>query len=471
MPTKEGLVIDAPFLKNIIVIGFLLKPLVDFLWDSKISLGAHLASPTMIPNLFITLMALSVALRKKDAQSRVFALVTCCFVASIFWNPINLIFSLRYWASFSGVYLILQMNFQRLTSVEKSRYLNLAACVAGIVVLSTLFQIFGLVPYLTKDWLISNIKHIQGDWTNVDFDRTVVSRVSGLYYHPLDLVRVLIWPYLFMVTFLGIDSHSVKLNFNRTLIYAVLFFAMNLIVYLTTHRTTLLLFLFLPSLMLLFLRNFSAKIKFALTTLLPIFIAWAVGTTFLVNRYNVSPYSAFLPGSLIGLGLSKQGSGQTNLDSVKGGLLLSIHANGRGIPNDGFWPVHLKYISSLPLEEKLLGTQTPFPPGREAQPHNLFLDLLERYGILGCCFLLLVLCSWAIKMLLSLWKSETRFGPFNVVAVSVIFIVYNFITEAFNMPTFAWWMFLYIGFASFLLTDASAQALHYLKKSGGHADI
>lgn len=446
--SSDRTLIFSTLFSKILLLVILLKPVVDFFWDSKFLILGREVSPTVLPNFLVTGMVMALAARKRDRDAALFLFLSLIFLASIPWNPLNLVFSLRYWASMAGIYFLYQLDLQSFSDDEKKQVFNLFYKVCIVVVASTLLQLLGLVPFLTQDRLISKIMSVTNDWKDMRLETRTIYRLSGLYYHPLDLVRVLVWPYILCVTLFCRHFLKPAINANTKPIYLFSIFALNLIVYLTTHRTTVLLFLFFPMVAAFFVTGRRFKFRFLFQVTVPILFAWALGTVYLVKTYEISPYSAFLPGNLLGIGLSEKKPGVTNLDSLKGGLIVTMHANGRGIPDSGFWPRHLKYFSSLSPKEKLFGNQSPFPAGAEAEPHNLVLDLLERFGFFGTFFFLSILVLWIYRRIFPLWVSAQGLGKLQAWLILITFFSYNLITEALNMPTFAWWMLFYTAFVA-----------------------
>jgi hypothetical protein len=424
---------------NYILLLLASKPIIDLLWASKIT---HIYSFFVLLALPFLWFGLRSSVKPKSGNSTIIlGIVAIVYLSadSLFLINDSESFTLnsKYLLSVVGLFILSHVFYAVLPAQINKMRLVYALIIATTCSLAACFlQVMGAIPYYVYDklpYFSSTTNH----WAEV-------GRLSGVYYHPLDLVRFLIWPYIAI----GIVYFSKNVITRWASILLVALFLMQFLFLRTTHRATL-----VYSILVLFLiaaLNRATKRFFVATTVTV--LAWVISAQVFSYQTGFPFKTTFVPGHFFGSTIPKDYNDgpkvvpnsinrlveSTGLNLDKGAKYI-LRAQGRHI----FWRDHIDYIKSFSLPELLLGAnpRRTMPEGMEPQPHNQLLDWVERYGIIGSVFLTFVFCYfyWMIP--------STGFVRF-LVAMTICY--YSIFTEIMIMPTFVWMA----GFALYLLPHA-----------------
>ncbi|HRK03203.1 MAG TPA: O-antigen ligase family protein, partial [Oligoflexia bacterium] len=361
----------------------------------------------------------------------------------------SLEFAFKYLSSFSGL-IFIPWAFEQLTKVSRPersnfelfKWLTLLSITA--VILGVLLQAAGLVPWRSYDLIPpSYFGH-----AFAEEPLKKVWRLTGFYYHPLDLIRVLVWPYFFLVLLAS------RLPENRRTVPILLFAGMHLIFIGNTHRMTL--FFLLTSTVFLFWYLGSAK--FSAYGLLIVLVSWLIGILLFsaVHRTNFSHIfapSQFINVPKLALKFNYRLKSITTDPPVLNAPIVPaiplekqqiITLRGRGY----FWKNHFNRTLEFSAAEWLFGTSKAFigspnsPDGvwNDSQPHSQVLDALARFGVIG---LLLILAFY-----IYVFGFQFKLGPIAGSLALGTLAWYGIFTEVLIMPTFSWWALLFVWFVS-----------------------
>jgi hypothetical protein len=386
-----------------------LKPLIDCTWNLKMG-PFNLQS---LVGLLMVAAATVEGLRQHKGHWRAFLVVALAIPALTILNGGSMIFTLKYLASYAGFFLVpvLILRARR----EQLKYLRWAVAISLVVVVASLFlQMAGLIPWQSFDQFGHDFYGKPG----LTPSNNIVGRLTGFYYHPLDLARFLAWVFMAVVA--------------ECLVYypAVAGFIFLQYVFLrTTHRTTMI-YAVLTTALICFMQSPTNKKRvMSFTALLAVTVlSWWAGITMTKTHTPVGMEDLFNANHFVDARAltSPPGTFEDNH-----GVQLNM---GRG--RYRIWVTHGQWVSStFSAREWLLGSgRTPMNVVDE-EPHQQLLDFLERYGLIGTA--LLVWAFWvgfaAIPAALSL-----------KVAAAVTLVWYGLVTECLVMPTFTWCAALYM---------------------------
>jgi hypothetical protein len=413
-----------------------LKPFLDLGWDLKFFiLEKSLSIPALFNLLFLSLSVVflfqvyfqaNFQKRPKIKKSILTLYFVCCFFIfkNVFGNLSILEFSIKYLSSITGLLVLpyawkLQSNFSK-------RTVFLAAIFSfSIVLTGMLLQVLGIIDGKTVDLFT------KGDvfsTTNLATQEAVY-RITGFYYHPLDVIRTLIWG----IVLLLLNTITVPLAFLWTILF--------LAIALTTHRSSIFLVSFLQLFVPILQKNIKKLFTFlalsTLATVLLLVLPWKhtkLGFSVLFDPLHFKdsrPVTVHTPNF----------SSASKISSFKEEKKV-IYFRGRS----EIWVSHINWILSFSPKEVLFGTNHK-PPLElfDSEPHQQFLDWIERYGIFGC----ISFFTFIVFQILSIQKTQ-RLASFLTL---FILFFYSFLTETFVMPTFVWWSTLFLSIQHWLKTN------------------
>lgn len=387
----------------LLIVAF--KPLIDFLWLIRISvLKTSINLQGLVAGLIIVC---AIAFLSRDFLRGEKKFPQLSFFATLLIGAFAILrgsskdFVLKYLASASGVFLlpIAWAQLQNLRSLRRW-ILVITVISIGMVLISCLFQLMDWFPYLTYD---TQSIEVAGFGTLFSF-----GRLSGFYSHPLDLVRVLIWPFLFLLI------HFFQSHWMGS---ALPLLALEFLFYKTSHRITLVCSLIATALM----GIYSGKWVRAGVLILSVFAVWSLAADFFSKKEGISQKEIVSLNSAVGWDYTL-----SQKENPKKQAAPVFHLRGRSI----WWKEHTQWISQFNLREISFGTIRPYPSDREAEPHQQFLDWIERFGIIGCLI-------FAIQGFGGILTLPTT-GASRLLILSVLGI-FSMMTEAWVMPTFIWW--------------------------------
>ncbi len=406
-------------------LGFLLlllvasKPVLDFFWQSKFSLFGRSISPQGLLGIAFFLLSFFIANFdfRNEKNFRQVAAFRFCYAFSMLLILSRLCFkigdaemTLRYGASMAALIIIpwsvrsVAGDTKKISSIGALLVFSLVSVIATIIL-----QLLGFLPWQSFDnfFLMQKLVEI-----------TKVGRLSGAYFHPLDLVRVLIWPYLLICNLMLVQNQK-KLN---TIMLFSLFTLWNLVLFLTTHRLSIFLAVTIISL----LCWQKKTLRICLQAYLLICLSWLIGGAMIAERAKAPIEKVISVANLT----------SNPSDGSDASLSISKFATNASRGRLHFWQQHFDWISSFSVLELASGTRRDFPKDadHEAQAHNQLLDLLERFGILG-------VLSFVAAIILGIWKMQVP-PPWKISTLACLGI-YSLITEPLFAPTFLWWAVLY----------------------------
>ena len=396
----------------------LTRPITDMFWQFRVGVGSLATSPQGWLGLLFILLALPVAMqqvsRGRGAQRIVAALFLVFFTLVAMGFAIHggqMDFILKYVSSLSA-FVVVPWAFAH----PRPWRHGLAAAVVVAVVGSAFLQLFGVLPYHVFD----NI-HVYDPSSHNNIMQ--VGRLSGAYYHPLDLMRVLIWVWFALL--LGLVRGPVRAAILAAVPAAALF---------TTHRVTMIVILLSAA-----VASMSRPRSRGLMALILCVAIWA---------FSGVGYKAVTGKPILSTMIPSEFLTSTNEDPVpaqgefvaKPSVRLQLvesnnvrFANGRGT----FWAAHWGWLRTFAPLELAFGTGRRPIPLREWEPHNQAIDAMERFGILG------------ILILAAFFLAAIRSAPASLLAkvlAVVALALYGAMTEILVMPTFSlmaaaflWW--------------------------------
>lgn len=396
-----------------------LKPVLDFFWNYKIPLGNFSLSFQGIIGLIwiafaISLSVISIRNRTHQLYLIFFSLCTTNLVRHTGTSD----FTLKYCSSISGL-VIIPLLFEVLRSQHRYMkqlrwFTNVSLSLIGA---SLLLQLSGVIPWHTFDDLVIGIDPI-----NCATTLKKTGRLTGFYYHPLDLLRTTIW------FFLGLAERSFLAPTNITYfaIAAFSFFATR-----TVHRTSLILCVLLVVLLSIRHKNFGRGSKIIVIFLL----SFAASLSFFSFTSGYNYWSLFGRSKFI-FANAQECKGLSDL--IQETIRSTPEKNTEwkvGRSRSHYWKTHARWIKDTftPMEW-LIGTSHDFPKNEEPEPHNQLIDSLERFGILGTVLIIaMILITFRQIPAPTYWKG----------AILFILGFYGMITEVLVMPTFMWWALLF----------------------------
>lgn len=407
---REQKIIEKIF--SIFLVFVIIKPIVDFTWNIKnLSQAFSFLNFQSVAALIMFLMSFLLLFAKNSKNItyiRLYVYSCFYFFFSALVHNYDLKFLFRYLTGVSAlpILLILIENKYKIKPYHKTLfYLVLLS-----IILSMVFQISGIAPYYSYDDLLVGHRFEQ------------IERLTGFYFHPLDLMRTLSWIIL-ILTYSLIDKYNIGAVILMILIQAFVFK--------TTHRSTLVLFLLLLPFLSLMVRNLKLMIFFVLVTIL----SWSISAKINTTKFHYSVLDILAPSFFIkikadGKVVENENVNKTILDTKVTNKNVSIaisNFRGRG----DIWSNHIAFIKSFSFKEYLLGTNRKVPFNIEPEPHNQFIDWVERYGLIGTLLFMSLIITFIVKVpTMLIWK----------ISAIMVVMLYSNITEIFVMPTFVWWM-------------------------------
>jgi len=423
-----------------------LKPAIDFAWKVRVgTLGfsTSIQGVLGIVVFFVSVLLASLQLFKRGQSDRKFRNLAALFlgtsaylVTGILRKTTNTEFALKYVASLAGL-IFIPWSFHVLKGNDSSTSKKLRwliAATVSLVILSLFLQLLGILPWQTFDML--PVKFFGENFGSL----LKVGRLTGFYYHPLDLVRSLVWVFnaMMLLYITGIRSGKTSL--------LMLMAAYQFLLVRTTHRSSMILSVSTMAFLFLYSRRWRPIVAIFAVTL----VGWLSSALVFKAIDGVDFFTVFSPAPLImsrpdipetvktsaasphqGLGLNL--APPVNIDEAKLASAETPVLLLRG--RTAFWRSHFAWLGSFSAREWLLGTSRHFPANKEAEPHNQAIDSIERFGLIG----LLLICgiylyAFMIMPVPSTWK---------LVALGTLFC-YGMMTEVIVMPTFTWWAVLFV---------------------------
>ena len=420
---------------SLLLVSF--KPIIDFFWETKLKLG-HLAvnlqgfAALILLGLTILLLIMhrtSLISKKIPTWAQfLFWVLSVLAIYHILVVPRSLEWTLKYWTAASGLLFIPWASSVLLerASYDPKPYYWISKSIGislSLVFIGMLLQLFGL-----KDWATLDTFQNLGN----------VGRLTSFYYHPLDLVRVLIWVAALLTILLLAPSK------NQTRSQAILlwssFFFLNFLLLRTTHRTTLIFCLFLP----LILGLLNKKIPKGILMTFVVILSWNVwgflpsGRGFSVGIFELNHFIDFgttAPDS------SQIGSPSTGVAPIKKEFEFEF---GRG--RSKIWHEHWEWMKTFTPLEWALGAREEWPRDSQfLQTHNQVIDLVETFGLVG----LFVLGSLLTLTLISSSASLSFKVP-----IALVYFFYAMISQPLVSPTFVWWSLVFLTFPSWKTAPA-----------------
>lgn len=410
----------AQCLASLVTFLILTKPVTDMFWQWRIGMGSAATSAQGLLGLAFVALAVPLAVKgvrggkgPERAVSVLFLVFSAMVVMALTMRGGQKDFLLKYLASLSA-FVVVPWAFSR----PRSWRFPVMAVVAAAMAVTVALQLGGVLPHHVFD----NI-HIY-DATSPNHVMQV-GRLSGAYYHPLDLMRVLIWGWLAFVGGAGIG-----------LAPWVGAAALSAVALLTTHRATLV--LMLCSCLAAAVLSRSRKRALAAIALLP--ATWAL-TGLVFHATTGKPILAtMIPGEFYL-------AGSTPIAPIEEGAFVGApklqtdlvadnnirFANGRGT----FWVAHWRWVRAFAPSELTFGSGRLPIPLRELEPHSQLIDAFERFGIVGVLLL-------AVFLIAVLWAAPA--APLAKILCFMTIAFYGAMTEILVMPTFSlmaaaflWW--------------------------------
>lgn len=386
-----------------------IKPITDFFWNQKHDFLGYPVNPQTCLSLVVLALSLTVFLRRKRALfpqvTWLFLFVLLLGVADLAFRTQQASFTLKYLSGLAIFPLCLACGYPSQTSQRQNVFLKpLALAVIAALLIAAILQIAHVLPF----YVYEDVHH-------------TIPRLSGPYYHPLDFVRVSIW-YQLAIT-LAIFSCTRK---RDAVLWWAILFVIDFVLYKTTHRSTFVLTVVAT----LFLGWRLRQIKTAAMLIAMLLFSFAASSRFFNVGLAPSFDKVFLANNFIDVQGRTQPDPQALRQQKPSTLTISV-ARARS----KYWSEHVKWISGFSLSEHILGTSRQYPEGQEAEPHNQIIDFHERYGLLG----LTLIASFLFAAIRAL-----KPDPTILQAGLIVMIVYAMITEILVMPTFVWFLCLWL---------------------------
>lgn len=387
-----------------------LKPFIDSFWILKLSFFSITLNAQSIVAMLFSCVALFVSLRVLLERKYKWERISACFflvllfvlALSILRKTCSLEFSLKYLSSAAGFFLIPWAS-----RYVSNSYLSL---LRKCVLFSVVWVVFGAVLQWSGllHWHASELLF---NFSNPQSHLIPINRLTSFYYHPLDLMRVLIWVWIYMVFQIITGAWGVG-NYVWLMGFQGIFLR-------TTHRISL-----VWSLVLLIVTAFHhRKMKRGLCLVVGICMTWGLFVGLIQKTENVNFLGIISPVFQSG-GSTTYFPEKTSDQPI--GKTVDVHLRGRTI----WWKEHLHWIQGFNTSEWLLGTSRIYPENQEAEPHQQFLDWIEKFGFIGLVLFLL-------QFLITVYFVES--SVFLKVQVTATLLVYSMMTEVWVAPTWIWW--------------------------------
>lgn len=410
-----------------------LKPITDLFWNVRVNVGGQSLNLNLAMSALSIGCGLACAIRqglRRDRNGLVCLIALMVVIFGLFSkNDLSKPETLKYASSIAGLYLV------SLGVKSAHKFVGSAILFSiTITVLSCVAQLFRFLPFHSYDRL-PRFEGSRALWYDV-------GRLSGAFYHPLDLMRVLIWPFWFAV--LSFINRNGKYSQKVALILISVF---QFLVYRTTHRASMVISLA----GVILLGGVQRKLKSTITILFVVATTWVASALVLSREYEMPLRSAFVVGHFLGVGFNPNYDPDIQTDETRfkitenklalnQGLNFVVRAQGRQV----YWRQHAQWLGRFSVREWMFGARQNIPKDIEAEPHNQVIDFIERFGLVGT-IILLACFSWLLYSV-----------PSTTLARVIVFgtaIIYGTFTEILVMPTFVWWA----AFACYYLGPVTAQ--------------
>jgi len=399
-----------------------LKPVFDSLWFLKfyiLGLLVNIQGLAAILGLVIGLMISGMSglgihsyLMIPRRLAVLFLLFSVYSAARIFQFPPDFETVIRYWTALAAFPLGFILVKEVKKSPESRRWIFAGITFSIMTVFSgAILQLTGYLPYFYHDTVIG------AGW---------VARSTGLYYHPLDLMRVLCWLHLGCIIILFmIKDRRPSLAFGALGIMSLT----QLFVFRTTHRTSLIFSVLAPLALGIYFKKPLRAAAIAASICL-IWVSWG-----LLTSNGLKPGQLFHRESFVDT-TSSNIAASTGVKKVE-------FLRGRS----GIWLAHWEWIKTFSPSELLLGYHHNYTNGVERlETHNQAIELFEVFGVLGS---LLIAAFLAEALILYPSTLVQKLG-----FILVIFS-YSLVSEPLGTPSFVWMgvLFMAIPFHALLGTS------------------
>lgn len=414
-----------------------IKPVIDCAWSVRVGWGGFKTSLQGFIGIGFLALSTGLALiafkdgglwkgfsaferRRLQIMAALFLMTLGVIAFSTIRFKPGIEFALKYASGAAGLFTVSWCLFYIRNDAKRLFWLSAFVLVSFAVLCGAmLLQVFGLIQWQVFDLVPWMPPNGFASWAQVP-------RLTGFYYHPLDVFRTGIWGFLFLLFFIFRAKKSKLFRF------VLLMIAFQVLALWTTHRASFLVMILATVLAVFF---FKAP-KRGTLALSAIAVGWLIGVISYVSYNDIQVSSLFSKLHFVDSRFVEQrrdtlpkSESPKITESLKPWAEIGV-ARGRSY----IWYDHIQWIADFSADEMIWGTRKAFPKGKEAEPHSQVLDLIERFGFVGL-FLFIALYGYSFVSLPVTWYWK----GFALAMLGW----YGLITESLVMPTFTWWAMLF----------------------------